>query len=142
MMLAFRINCVPPKSTGNSSRKIIKIGERLMTVKGAKAKQAECDLLSLLAPYAPAAPFAGPIRVNIGISWPWRKSEPKRETSKPYKWHTSKPDLDNFAKTLFDCMTRLNFWGDDSQIACLAMWKTWSGSAGISVKIENMDGFL
>lgn len=138
MKLQFRIDCIPPKSTGNSSRKIIRYKGRLMTIKGDKAKQAEVDLLSLLRPYAPQIPFAGPVSLCIGITWPWRKSEPKRNRAKGSKWHTSKPDLDNWAKTFADCMTRLNFWGDDSRVAQLLMCKRWGDRPGIEVSVSEI----
>lgn len=30
--------------------------------------------------------------------------------------HTKKPDFDNLAKSVCDCLTTLRFWGDDSQL--------------------------
>lgn len=37
-----------------------------------------------------------------------------------------KPDLDNLAKQLLDCMTRLQFWHDDVQVVCLRCEKIYA----------------
>lgn len=72
----------------------------------------------------PAAPLSGPLLVRLSFYFPRPKAhyrggkctgEALRETAPLY--HTSKPDADNAAKAVFDCLTMLGMWGDDAQIA-------------------------
>jgi hypothetical protein len=50
----------------------------------------------------------------------------------------TRPDCDNLCKILFDAMTRLGFWGDDSQIADLRFVKCWGDTAGIGVMADEI----
>ena len=66
--------------------------------------------------------LTGPLALTI--CWVYEVKDRK-------KWGHMKqsvPDLDNIAKPFIDCMTRVGFWVDDSQIVKLKLEK-WYGSA-------------
>ena len=47
-------------------------------------------------------------------------------------------DTDNLQKLLKDCMTDLEYWKDDAQVASEIVEKFWSDTVGIYVKVEEL----
>lgn len=132
------INCIPPKHTAQASNKILKTkdGKYFIGKKSdSKAKQTQNDLISLLYPYRPQKPLEGALKLEIKWVYPFRKSEPKKNRTGELYCYT-RPDVDNLCKLLFDVMTRLGFWIDDSQIADLHFVKCWSDNPRIEIFIE------
>lgn len=132
------INCIPPKHTAQASNKILKTkdGKYFIGKKSdSKAKQTQNDLISLLYPYRPQKPLEGALKLEIKWVYPFRKSEPKKNRIDELYCYT-RPDVDNLCKLLFDVMTRLGFWLDDSQIADLHFVKYWSDNPRIEIFIE------
>lgn len=132
------INCIPPKHTAQASNKILKTkdGKYFIGKKSdSKAKQTQNDLMSLLYPYRPQKPLEGALKLEIKWVYPFRKSEPKKNRIRELYCYT-RPDVDNLCKLLFDVMTRLGFWLDDSQIADLHFVKCWSDNPRIEIFIE------
>ena len=86
-------------------------------------------------------PYIGPVSVHIEFSYPWRKAEPKKNRVDGRKWKNTKPDLDNSAKTLIDCLAKRGHFSDDAQIAELTVMKVWSDSPGTRIKIEPLDDY-
>lgn len=94
--------------------------------------------------HLPASPLKGEIRVEISFSLPRPKAHYRTgansELLRPGApgAHVSKPDLDNLAKAVMDCLTRLGVWEDDSQVVSLWVTKQWSrkldGGAHIIIK--------
>jgi Holliday junction resolvase RusA-like endonuclease len=93
-------------------------------------------LMALLREHVPAEPLQGPLRIEITWAFPYRKSEKKSvvKAGIPFP-HTSRPDLDNLEKLMLDCMTRMQFWKDDSQVYSKDTAKFWSAYPGIAVAI-------
>ena len=90
----------------------------------------------------PAAPLDGPLRVELCFYIPRPKDHYRSgkhaddlRDSAP-KHHVSTPDLDNLAKAVMDCMTRLGFWRDDSQVTTVTAYKYWSGKQGGGARIS------
>jgi len=104
-----------------------------------KGSRTQKELLSLLAPHAPRTPFEGPLSLTVHWVYPWRKSEPKRNRERGFRPCDTRSDCDNLAKLLEDCMTRLGFWGDDSQVAGLHFNKWWGDTPQISVTIKELN---
>lgn len=132
------INCIPPKHTAQASNKILKTkdGKYFIGKKSdSKAKQTQNDLISLLYPYRPQKPLEGALKLEIKWVYPFRKSESKKNRTGELYCYT-RPDVDNLCKLLFDVMTRLGFWLDDSQIADLHFVKCWSDNPRIEIFIE------
>lgn len=136
------LRCNPPKSTAQASNRILKgkngkyfVGK----MQSSKAKQTESDLISLLCPYVPEIPLEDALRVEIKWVYPWRSAEPKKNKAKGFKFCDTRPDADNICKLLFDTMTRLGFWIDDSQIAELHFQKLWADEPRIEINITQID---
>lgn len=83
-------------------------------------KANERTLEAFLMPHRPAEPLRGPLELSFTAYFPIPKSWPKKRREKAMcggVWHTARPDLDNLQKQLKDALTRMGFWGDDSQVA-------------------------
>jgi len=132
------LSIVPPKSTGQASATILKRGNRYFVGKksSSEGKRIQDMLWALLMEHKPAAPLEGALAFTITYIWPWRKSEPKKNRVHGFKWCDKKPDADNIPKILCDIMTRLQYWGDDSQIAVLGVRKLWGDDAKVGIFLE------
>ena len=142
-MLQFRIDCIPPKATAQASTRILKRKDGSQFVgkfANSKAKKAQDDLLVLLQPHRPEKPLKGPLLLSIIWVYPWRKSEPKKNRVSGLLDCYTRPDCDNLAKMFQDCLTRLAFFGDDSQVSRLYFAKFWGDHPGISVTLTDADG--
>ena len=84
------------------------------------------------APHRPEKPFTGTVRLMTK----WLFPVTGKHRSGEYK--ATKPDTDNMIKLLKDVMTKLEFWGDDAQVASEITEKFWSDRQGIYVKIEKL----
>lgn len=137
--MRFFIRCIPPKSTAQASTRILKRKDGSQFVgkfASSKGKRTQDELMILLREYVPDTPYTGAIQVSVSWTYPWRKSETKKNIKKGYMPCTTRPDADNLCKLLFDCMTRLGFWVDDSLIADLRFKKGWGNNNGIGVEIK------
>ncbi len=140
-MIEAWIDCIPPKTTGQASARIMKKKDGTMFVgkfASGKGKAAQNDLLALLAPHRPAEPLTGPVACHILFRWPWRKSESRRNRAIGRMPCDTRPDLDNLAKMVLDCMTRMAYWRDDGQVAMLTIAKQWGERPGIGICAEQM----
>ena len=140
MKLEFTIRCNPPKATHQASLRIMKRADGTQFVgkfAKSKGKAAQNDLMTMLRPHAPQTSLKGPIACEITWVYPWRKSETKRNRAKCLMPCDTRPDCDNLCKMLFDAMTRLGFWDDDSQIFSVGFRKYWGDVPGIYVTISN-----
>ena len=88
--------------------------------KSARLMQTEATYMGRLLPHCPKEPSELPIALSIEFRYS-AKSKMLRGT-----WKTSRPDVDNIAKLLIDCMTKSGFWKDDSQIVRLTLEKNYS----------------
>lgn len=133
----FFIPCSPPKAT-SQQKSISTIGSKPVLYKNKNVRQAEKSMTALLHLYRPEAPFSGAISLQVLWVYPWRKSEPKKNRVGGILLSDKRPDCSNLIKSLEDCMTRLNYWQDDSQIAELHVLKAWGDYPGIGIKINSM----
>jgi len=137
--MRFVLYCEPTKHTAQGSSTILKSRDgRLFIGKKSNslATQAKKELMWLLAPYRPDKMMTGAIRLNIDLYFSWRKSESKTNRQKGIMPVIVKPDLDNWNKAFCDCLTRIGFWKDDSQIYDLHLRKFYADSPRIEVEIE------
>lgn len=126
-MLKFRLNCIPT-AQARARHGRTKSGLHV-TFKSANQRANERTLEALLAPHAPKAPLQGPLVLEFVAAMPVGKSDSKKlRADKLTGWVApeKKPDLDNLAKQLLDCMTRLQFWTDDVQVVCLRCEKIYA----------------
>jgi Holliday junction resolvase RusA-like endonuclease len=138
----FFIHCNPPKSTAQASHRIMKRRDGTQFVgkfDTSNGKKTQDELLILLQQHmSDHTRFEGPVKLSVHWHYAWRKSEPKKNKRHGWKWCDTRPDVDNLCKLLFDCMTRIGFWTDDSQIAILYFEKQWCDVPGIGIKIEEL----
>lgn len=80
-----------------------------------QVKEAKELFLRLLKPYIPEEPYTKetPLSLEIVFYYPWNG----RVKDEMARYKVTKPDADNAAKILIDCMTMAHFWHDDSQIS-------------------------
>ena len=88
--------------------------------KSKRLQETEDIYLNALFPHRPAKPIEGPVSVSIDFSYSIKNKKQRG------RWKTSKPDLDNVAKLLIDCMTKTGFWLDDSQVVMLKITKAYA----------------
>lgn len=138
-MITFHLPIVPPKTT-HQAKKIVRVGGFTKLADKPELREVVSDYMTLLRPYVPAKPFEGAIILNLEFTFPWRKSEPKRNRVFRTMPHTSKPDWDNMAKTLVDVMVKLGFMRDDAQIFDSRVRKLWGDEVGINITIEEVEG--
>lgn len=134
--MKFHLQCVPPKSTHQSALRVFKIGNHYSIGKSKKGQDTQDSLMMLLAPYRPSEPIKTPIKLNIKWVYPYRKTEPKKNRTGLIPC-TTRPDVDNLAKFLCDCLTRLGFWVDDSLVYSLSFEKYWGDDIGIFIEITD-----
>jgi Holliday junction resolvase RusA-like endonuclease len=95
-------------------------------------------MASLIAPWVPARPLEGPLRLTVDFYYPWRKSESKKAQAGGMLAKTTKPDIDNLFKNLADTMQASCFFVNDSQLADVRIRKWWHRHPGIEVKLETV----
>jgi len=78
----------------------------------------------------PPQPMTSPVLVELHFYLPRPKSKCRRKDPDGSMPCTSKPDCDNLAKAAIDALTQLGWWGDDAQIAYLAVSKNYHGKGG------------
>lgn len=88
--------------------------------KSARLQRTEHEYMMALAPHRPEQPSKEPIALSIDFRYSVKSKKLKGT------WKTSRPDVDNIAKLLIDCMTKSGFWEDDSQIVRLSLEKSYS----------------
>jgi Holliday junction resolvase RusA-like endonuclease len=66
----------------------------------------------------PPAPITGPVAMTLRFYFPRPKGHYGAKGLRPAAPLTmiTKPDLDNLEKAVMDCLTRVGFWRDDSQV--------------------------
>jgi len=136
--LRISLPIVPPTATAQQKGVFISGGKpRFFERK--HVKNARNDLMACLLPHRPQNPFSGALQVSVEFHYPFRRAERKSiiKRGMPIP-HDRRPDLDNQLKLLLDCMTRLEFWRDDGQIAWLQARKLWSPRPRIEVFIFDM----
>jgi|SRR6185295_1838161 len=85
-------------------------------------------------------PYEGPVSLHLKlfISRPKAHFTKKGIRAEAPNWCAKKPDADNYAKAVMDCLTQLGVWRDDAQICELHVSKWFSigfigGGADITI---------
>lgn len=142
-MIHFVLHCNPPKHTAQGSSTILKNFKTGKYFIGKKANsnaiEAKTELMGMLLPYRPQKALEGALKCYIRWVYPWRKSETKKNRAKGAMWCQTRSDCDNLVKMFNDCLTTLNFWHDDAQVAVLHFEKLYSDNPRIEVQIEELE---
>jgi Holliday junction resolvase RusA-like endonuclease len=135
MTVEFFLPCVPP-TTSHHHKRIVKMGRFARLADRPELQAAKHTLDALLQPFRPPAPLTGPLSLSLRYEWPWRASETKAARAAGRQPRTTKPDLDNLAKTITDRLVCQRFIADDQLIVRLVLEKWWGDTPGIHVHIH------
>ena len=132
----------PPKYTAQQRRWSV-VNGRPRTYPDKRAKHTREELAALLEPYKPDALYTGPLKMQVDLYYPYRKSDlrsPEAKAGIPIP-KVTRPDVDNSMKLLQDVMTGM-YYVDDSQIYSLNARKFYGPQPGlmIDIKEECCDG--
>jgi Holliday junction resolvase RusA-like endonuclease len=95
-------------------------------------KAARAKLMAHLGQHSPDRAYIRPVRLIVKWCFPITGKHCDGE----YK--STKPDIDNSQKLLFDCMTDLRYWKDDALVVSLVAEKFWAELPGIYIKIDEV----
>lgn len=85
---------------------------------------------------------AGAVALSIIFLMPRPKSHFRTSGAiKPTapSYHTSKPDMDNLAKSTMDCLSQIGVWTDDAQVCQLTLIKMYDHQPGAQIFISSRD---
>lgn len=86
--------------------------------------------------------YEGPMRVTIALRFPRPKGHFGKKGVRPSApaHHTKRPDADNCAKAILDCLSEksgIGLWKDDTQVVSLTVKKQWADpDAGALISIS------
>ncbi|MCD8107280.1 MAG: RusA family crossover junction endodeoxyribonuclease [Oscillospiraceae bacterium] len=131
--MKFFIEMIPPTVTAQM-KKVRVVRNKPIYYDPPKVKEAKKAFCYHLTKYKPPAQLKG--AVSLKVVWLF----PKGKSHKDGEWRITKPDTDNIEKLLKDCMTKVGFWKDDSQVAREVIEKRWSDEPyGIEIEVEEME---
>ena len=92
--------------------------------------------VSALAKSYLGAPLSGPVSIRMDFTFTRPAGHLGKRGLKPSapKWHAQKPDADNLAKSVLDCLGGIAFL-DDKQVSMLVVSKAWGESSGLTLTI-------
>lgn len=121
-----------PPTTTHQQKQVTVVNGKPIFYEPDDLKAARAKLTAHLGQHVPAKKYNNPIRVYVKWCFPITG----KHTDGKYKY--TKPDIDNSQKLLFDCMTDLGYWKDDSLVVSLIAEKFWAALPGIYIKIEEV----
>lgn len=130
-MIEFFIDMIPPTATHQERGCVIQNGKRRYYNRN--NGDAEQKLKAYLSRYTPEQALTGALQVVCKWCFPIKG---KHKDGEP---HTGKPDVDNLCKALYDIMTKLGYWKDDSQIYSGITEKFWTARPGLYIRIEEVE---
>lgn len=129
---------VQPKQADRQQIRTRKDGSRYIHhYQSPKVTQNARDISSFVGEFVPSRPLEGPLQVLYAVTYPWRKSEAKKNMAAPLPKDT-KPDVDQLAKQLSDVLEHAGFFANDSQIAELHVSKCWGDNPGVQIEIQTI----
>lgn len=132
---------IPLPPSGQQRPRFTRIGKFHKAYKSSKQKAEENKITYFLYQHKPATPLTDALHVTIDAympipsSWPkWKKIAAQNNEIRP----TKKPDIDNLAKQVLDCMNGI-FWQDDRQIVGLMVRKYYSQEPRWEIKVQEVN---
>lgn len=119
-----------PVATGRPRTRVVKPAGRAAfshTYTPARTRNAKAYLREYISARCPAEPLQGALFVTVTVVLVPPKSRPKwwhEAVESGAVWPTSKPDVDNLAKTILDASNGI-VWRDDAQIVDLHVRKAY-----------------
>jgi Holliday junction resolvase RusA-like endonuclease len=125
---------IPGKPYAKKRHRVGAVRGRARAFNPAENARFEDVVRTIAAPLFPA-PIEGPVRLTVIATFAppasWSKRKRAEMIGRP---HTQKPDSDNVAKAIKDGLNRIA-WGDDAQVADLAVRKVWGEIEGTWVHV-------
>lgn len=131
-MIEFFMPMKNPPSTTHQQKQVRIVKDKPIFYEPDHVKVARAKLEAHLGQHVPEKKYTKPIRLYVKWCFPITAKHKDGE----YKY--TKPDLDNSQKLLQDCMTKVGFWKDDSQVVSLVAEKFWAALPGIYIRIEEV----
>jgi Holliday junction resolvase RusA-like endonuclease len=83
-------------------------------------------------PHLPSSPIESPVRLAVTFFFPRpERLMRKKDPAGPIP-HTAKPDADNAAKAVMDCLTQIGMWKDDALVVSLVVEKNYAAKGQAS----------
>ena len=111
----------------------VKRGEGLSIIKTPELLDVEADWEAHLGRHVPEAPIDGAMSVKMTLLYGLPDGKEQFEPK------TTKPDVDNVEKTVYDVMAKLGFFTNDAHVASSLTTKAWGEPQGIYVRIEQIE---
>lgn len=138
-MLKFTLDCIPsPQARARHAT----VNGFHRAYKGKTQVRNEVELDALIREFKPKVPLENALIIHINVFLPIQKSISKKKFLELEKEQTpviKKPDLDNYVKNILDCMTRAQFWKDDSQICEIRARKIYSKNPRWEILIDDFE---
>lgn len=133
MEIEFFLPMREPPSTTHQEHQVTVVNGKPIFYEPQRLRIIRQKFLVMVSPHAPEEKIAGP--VQLITKWIWQESKKHPADS----WKTTKPDTDNMIKLLKDCMTKVGFWKDDSQVASEITEKFYGIHPGIYIKVRELN---
>jgi Holliday junction resolvase RusA-like endonuclease len=94
-------------------------------------------------PHLPIERISGPVRIELSFFLPRPQRLCRKRDPVSVLLAICKPDADNFAKAVLDCLTAIGMWHDDSQVASLQVGKFYHAIGqrpGAQITLWRLDG--
>lgn len=139
-MNKIELDIIPPKSTGQSGKRLGIIKNHAMMFKTKEAKEVEQMYWALLYEKRPPIPYSGALKINYYFFFPYNSSV-KRSIAKKglIVPKLTKPDYDNIPKQIQDVLTKCQYWTDDSIIFDGCVKKYFAPFGKIVITIEELE---
>ena len=143
MVIAFHVNGIPkgqPRPRSFAKRIGRKFTARVYDP--ATAEGWKSDIAIAAKSHLPAAPFEGPVSLEITFFLPRPKRLCRKKDCQIAIPATCRPDVDNLAKAAMDALTTVGMWADDAQVHHLTVRKYYHGikdKPGAFITIETED---
>lgn len=91
--------------------------------------------------HMPPTPALGPFEIDVTFMFLRPKSHAgaKGLRASAPRHHTSRTDVDNLLKSLFDALTHCGLWRDDAQVTQVLVRKKWAATGGACLHVKEID---
>lgn len=137
-MIEFFAPCVPP-TVSHHAKKVSTRGGFARMYDSPELVNARGMLTALFMPHRPSEPLDGPLRLSITLTFPYTTKHKKQQAAGTVIHHSVKPDADNAAKGITDCLASLGFITNDSRVCDLRVRKFYGPTPGIGIIIKSAE---
>lgn len=121
---------VPGIPKGQPRPRAFKMGNRVRVYDPHTAENWKSCIAVAVQDQLPKNPFQGPVTYSIQFYLPRPKNLFRKKDPEGIIPHIKKPDIDNLLKAVFDALTSLGLWNDDTQLYKGAAEKNYHSKTG------------